>query len=83
MMNLLNYTVNRHIELEKVKELPKDQMELAKKINHYLSSSINKKINEDERKNNIYNVGDWIMKFNGVWKYYEIKEIKNNILFEF
>ena len=39
MMNLLNYTVNRHIELEKVKELPKDQMELAKKINHYFEET--------------------------------------------
>ena len=39
MMNLLNYVAKHHIELEKVKELPQSEAELAKKINHYFEET--------------------------------------------
>lgn len=39
MMNLLNYTVKRHIELEKVKQLPNEEAELAQKINNYFKET--------------------------------------------
>ena len=35
MMNLLNYVVKHHINLETVKPLPQDEIELANKINQY------------------------------------------------
>ena len=35
MMNLLNYTAQRHFKLEQEKQLSADEAELAKKINEY------------------------------------------------
>lgn len=39
MMNLLNYVAKHHIELEKAKELPQYETELATKINHYFEET--------------------------------------------